>query len=356
VGKELGLSDGTLRAAVASMLVESRGNPHAVGDRGTSFGLFQLHRGGELTAAHLTPQQAFDRETNARVALRYFKEQEDAGMSNGSLAAAAQRPQNRREYAHKVNATLATADKLIGEYGNGSSDPQSPMDSSRRSDSDMGRDPDGPRGETIPGDTKGSSSIAAVMERARATGKPLSIVQIGDSHIAAGTETPEIAARLGSSDQIHNGVVGARATDALKDPNTFMRGLNSGTDLVIVSFGSNDADHHYSSVSSQQYKDSYERMLAEVHRRAPNAAVLMVGPTDGALSGRPNTRLPGLDDVIAAQRDVASQTPYAEFFDIRARLGSMQAMRGMAADRLHFTSSGYRIIGDAIAERILQGA
>lgn len=47
--------------------VESGFNPQAVGDNGTSFGLFQLHQGGQL--GNLTEQQAFDPATNARTAL-----------------------------------------------------------------------------------------------------------------------------------------------------------------------------------------------------------------------------------------------------------------------------------------------
>ena len=34
--------------ALAIMMQESAGNPQAVGDGGTSFGLFQLHEGGDV--------------------------------------------------------------------------------------------------------------------------------------------------------------------------------------------------------------------------------------------------------------------------------------------------------------------
>lgn len=46
---------------------ESGFNPQAIGDNGTSFGLFQLHRGGQLS--NLTEQQAFDVSTNAETAM-----------------------------------------------------------------------------------------------------------------------------------------------------------------------------------------------------------------------------------------------------------------------------------------------
>jgi len=53
--------------AVAIALEESGGNPRAIGDQGTSFGLYQLHQGGAL--GHLTPQQAQDPYTNAMAVL-----------------------------------------------------------------------------------------------------------------------------------------------------------------------------------------------------------------------------------------------------------------------------------------------
>jgi len=45
-------------------------NPFAKGDNGTSFGLFQLHQGGEL--GNLTPKQAYDVGINTRRALSEF--------------------------------------------------------------------------------------------------------------------------------------------------------------------------------------------------------------------------------------------------------------------------------------------
>lgn len=101
--------------AVAAMLVESGGNPHAVGDHGHSFGLFQLNSRGELKQAHLTPQQAFDPVTNAEVALSYFRK---GHVSNpGAMAAAAQRPANRADYARKVNSNMAEAERMVQQMG-----------------------------------------------------------------------------------------------------------------------------------------------------------------------------------------------------------------------------------------------
>jgi hypothetical protein len=90
--------------AIADAEVESGLNPYAVGDDGTSFGLYQLHEGGEL--GNLTPQQAFNPYTNAGVALSQFAvvESENPNLSPGWIAADAQRPANPQAYAQAVDA------------------------------------------------------------------------------------------------------------------------------------------------------------------------------------------------------------------------------------------------------------
>lgn len=95
------------RLAVAVAIQESGLNPTAVGDGGTSFGLYQLHQGGELGT--LTPQQAFDPATNALRALSTMASVANAhpGWTPGQIAAAAQRPADRTSYAQSVDQIYA---------------------------------------------------------------------------------------------------------------------------------------------------------------------------------------------------------------------------------------------------------
>ncbi len=92
------------KLAIATAEQESGLNPNAVGDNGTSFGLFQLHRGGEL--GNLTQAQADDPATNAKVALTEFAKvsKSHPGIDPGQLAALAQRPAQPAQYAAKVDA------------------------------------------------------------------------------------------------------------------------------------------------------------------------------------------------------------------------------------------------------------
>jgi hypothetical protein len=109
--------------ALATMMVESGGNPRAVGDGGTSFGLFQLHQGGELGS--LTPQQAMDPATNARVSLSIFANVMSAhpNINPGTLAALAQRPADAQGYANKVNQVLGGQGGVVPSTGGGVPDP-----------------------------------------------------------------------------------------------------------------------------------------------------------------------------------------------------------------------------------------
>lgn len=93
--------------ALAAAKQESGWRYNAVGDNGSSFGIYQLHRGGELGS--LSPTQAFDPHTNAMVALKRFAEVKKAhpNWSPGQIAAAAQRPANQAAYARSVDAIYA---------------------------------------------------------------------------------------------------------------------------------------------------------------------------------------------------------------------------------------------------------
>lgn len=120
--ERISLSPDATRAAVAAMLVDSNGNPKAIGDHGTSFGLFQLHEKGELTDALRDGRlkntaEAFDPAKNAHVALAHFKKLEGKYRDPGELAAAAQGPKYKEQYAAKVRSLLSYSDRLIRRWG-----------------------------------------------------------------------------------------------------------------------------------------------------------------------------------------------------------------------------------------------
>lgn len=62
---------------------ESQLNPRSVGDNGTSFGLFQLHRGGGLAPEHLTDDELKDPRTNAQIAMPHLMKGYKRGVQKG---------------------------------------------------------------------------------------------------------------------------------------------------------------------------------------------------------------------------------------------------------------------------------
>ncbi|MDM5155556.1 transglycosylase SLT domain-containing protein [Bacillus sp. DX1.1] len=61
---------------------ESGFNPNTVGDGGTSFGLFQLHRGG-LAPSHLTDEELKNPEVNTKIAVSHMADSYRKGVKQG---------------------------------------------------------------------------------------------------------------------------------------------------------------------------------------------------------------------------------------------------------------------------------
>jgi lysophospholipase L1-like esterase len=225
--------------------------------------------------------------------------------------------------------------------------------------------PDTQRGSTeltessTPSKESKLTTLTAAVERAKAGGRPVSIAQIGDSHIAPGIETASLAKKFADNeglnqsqvDYSYKGVVGKSASYAASHPGEFLSKINSNTDLVVVSFGSNEATKQV----GNGYKNDYAQLIGQIKQRAPNASILMVGPTDGAYWNS-RRQLAGLGSVVEAQKAVQSQTPNSAYLDVRQFAGSMNSMRSrgmLSSDNLHLTAAGYKIVGGSIADSVV---
>jgi len=102
VGREQGLSPAQIRAMIATSKVESNWDPNAIGDGGTSFGLFQHHIGGAGGSASTAPTYK-DPIKSISERAKWFKQN---NITNGQGAAALQRPADPSGYAVKVNNAL----------------------------------------------------------------------------------------------------------------------------------------------------------------------------------------------------------------------------------------------------------
>lgn len=211
------------------------------------------------------------------------------------------------------------------------------------------------------GDGKGLEHLKEAIQRASSGGQPVSVLQYGDSHIVEGTEAKTIEALLKgiAPTEYHTQAKGGiTAQYPLDHPQDWLDKPISQTnpDLVILSFGSNDAA---GPKNPEQYAQTYQKLIDEVRERAPNASILVVGPSDGnSISGaNKGNDLPGLETVIQVQREVAARNGL-DFFDLREAMGGAGSIEkwhadGLAAgDELHFTKAGYQKLGQGIFEHI----
>jgi lysophospholipase L1-like esterase len=212
--------------------------------------------------------------------------------------------------------------------------------------------------------------LKSAIQRAKAGGRPVSVLQYGDSHIADGHEAQEIKddlAALAPDQYSTKAKVGTSADYPLRDPKTWLDKpiTQAKPDLIIVSYGSNDVDmawagdsrkvtgpRDHSKSAEESYKDSYDTLVNNIKQRAPNATLLLVGPTD-----RYTPKNLSLDTVIQVQKEVAAKYG-ADYLDIRQEMGgagSIDALKakGLAEpDRWHLTAPGYQLVGDIISRHI----
>lgn len=216
----------------------------------------------------------------------------------------------------------------------------------------------------VPSPTPNGGGLAHLQEaidRANSGGAPISVLQYGDSHVAGGTYPKAIEDSLKALGPVQYDTMaksGISANYPLTDTANWLDKpiQKDNPDLIILSFGSNDSA---GAVNQAQYEQSYQKLIDNVRERAPNASILIVGPTDGdSITGanKGNT-LPGLDAVVAAQRDVAQKNGL-DFMDLRQSMGGAGSVEtwhanGLTADdKLHFSTKGYELLGDAVANHV----
>lgn len=121
--------------------------------------------------------------------------------------------------------------------------------------------------------------------------------------------------------------------------------------LIVLAYGTNEASNNW---TVERYRALYVQLIRRLRQAAPTATILVLGPPDRYIhKGSGWTVLTGIDTIVAAQREAALAEGCA-FWDMRAKMGGSGSMRqwvqaGMGqADYVHFTTPGYRKIGDAV--------
>jgi lysophospholipase L1-like esterase len=128
-------------------------------------------------------------------------------------------------------------------------------------------------------------------------------------------------------------------------------------DLVILAYGSNEVDAR--GLTRRTFARAFDAVLRRVRKAAPAASCLVVGPPDQARHReRTGWRSPArLDYIVAEQRRLALRRGCA-FWDQRAAMGEGSVFawvrKGLAhGDHLHMTARGYRQVGDALYQALV---
>jgi lysophospholipase L1-like esterase len=125
--------------------------------------------------------------------------------------------------------------------------------------------------------------------------------------------------------------------------------------LVVFAFGTNEA---FDADKLDKYRAQYQALLTRVRLAASDTDCLIVGPPDAvAVAGGSEPRVASLDEL---QRSIAAELgcAYVSQFEIMGGSGgygrwaqkSPPLARG---DRLHLTIKGYEIVGNTIADHLL---
>ena len=152
------------------------------------------------------------------------------------------------------------------------------------------------------------------------------------------------------------GINGARATRPLSwDWGVLASNLGRRhPDLIVLSYGTNEAGDQ--DLDFDSYPARYAEMIARFHAAVPEASILVIAPPDRARrTGDKWVSIRAMAGVVSAQRKAAlsTGTAFCDLYDEMGGAGSIQewattAYGLAAADRVHLTRSGYRLVADAL--------
>ena len=124
-------------------------------------------------------------------------------------------------------------------------------------------------------------------------------------------------------------------------------------DLVIFSIGINDIQGDFDPV---HFKANYRQLIRKVRRVNPHCAILFTGINDSWRKRSVNPHTPACEEAFEAlAREY--KAVYWDWFGIMGGMGSMAAWQqaGLAqSDKIHFTTEGYKLLGDMLFEAIAQ--
>lgn len=155
------------------------------------------------------------------------------------------------------------------------------------------------------------------------------------------------------------GINGASATTVAQwDPATLRDNIeHRSPDLIVLAYGTNEAGSPNWTVES--YQEMFTGLLRQFREAAPTASILVIGPPDRSQRIKRKWQTLTRVGIISEAQRRASAAMGCAFIDLRDEMGGPGSMEqwvkaGAAqSDRVHFTASGYRLLGDAVFTDII---
>jgi lysophospholipase L1-like esterase len=159
------------------------------------------------------------------------------------------------------------------------------------------------------------------------------------------------------------GINGARASRPLRwDWEVLAASLERrDPDLIIVAYGSNEVGD--AGLDLDEYKITFRTLLRQFHDAAPRASILVIGPPDRAVQVAKRWKaIAPMSALVEAQRQAAFETGAAFYDQFKAMGGSGSIERWATQshslaqpDRVHLTSTGYRLVADWLYSELMKG-
>ncbi len=133
-------------------------------------------------------------------------------------------------------------------------------------------------------------------------------------------------------------------------------------DLVMLAYGSNEIDAD--SLTRESFADAFDTVLKRMKKLAPQAACLVIGPSDQARFVKGSGwELPARLDFMIEEEERLADANGCAFWDQRAAMGGRGSIftflkaRPLLAksDHLHFMPEGYYRLSDALYQSMTQG-
>lgn len=213
-----------------------------------------------------------------------------------------------------------------------------------------------------------SQALAAFFRALSQSGRPVRIVQFGDSHTAGGDIEASLLWRLRGRYEgreivlAAHGLVGA-TLNAMAGTEPLLAPEDGTPDLVVIAYGTNEGFDDL--LDPAAYEASLRGQIDRVRRAAPAASILILGAPE-AMRGDGGGTCPGdveqrwqAPAMLSVVRDVQHRVAASEhvaFWDWKGRMGgdcsAFALTQGdaplMRGDHVHFTRAGGDWIGSML--------